>query len=104
MGPNLADNISQGAAGPDEFRTAPLWGVGQRIFFLHDGRAGPGNGGLATAIRAHRSTSFDLFCLFGAAIGSDGIACQSEANAVVNNYVALSAGQKQDLLNFLRSL
>jgi CxxC motif-containing protein (DUF1111 family) len=38
MGSTLADGIKQGAAGPDEFRTAPLWGVGQRLFFLHDGR------------------------------------------------------------------
>jgi CxxC motif-containing protein (DUF1111 family) len=38
MGSNLADGIKQGAAGPDPFRTAPLWGVGQRLFFLHDGR------------------------------------------------------------------
>jgi CxxC motif-containing protein (DUF1111 family) len=38
MGAGLADNIIQGAAGPDEFRTTPLWGVGQRLFFLHDGR------------------------------------------------------------------
>src|SRR5262249_6366462 len=38
MGAGLADGISQGQAGSDEFRTAPLWGVGQRIFFLHDGR------------------------------------------------------------------
>ena len=37
MGAGLADGITQGAAGPDEFRTAPLWGVGQRIFLLHDG-------------------------------------------------------------------
>src|SRR5207249_9871103 len=29
MGAGLADGITQGAAGPDEFRTAPLWGVGQ---------------------------------------------------------------------------
>src|SRR5207245_10836608 len=36
MGPGLGDNIIQGGAGPDEFRTAPLWGLGQRIFFLHD--------------------------------------------------------------------
>src|SRR5262249_17315868 len=35
MGPGLADDILQGQAGGDEFRTAPLWGVGQRIFFLH---------------------------------------------------------------------
>src|SRR5258708_34884768 len=38
MGPGLADGISQGGAGPDEFRTTPLWGVGQRMFFLHDRR------------------------------------------------------------------
>jgi CxxC motif-containing protein (DUF1111 family) len=38
MGTRLADGITQGGAGPDEFRTAPLWGVGQRVFFLHDGR------------------------------------------------------------------
>ena len=38
MGPGLADDISQGGARGDEFRTAPLWGLGQRIFFLHDGR------------------------------------------------------------------
>ncbi len=29
MGQGLADGISQGGAGPDEFRTAPLWGLGQ---------------------------------------------------------------------------
>jgi len=38
MGNGLEDGITQGGAGSDEFRTAPLWGVGQRIFFLHDGR------------------------------------------------------------------
>ena len=38
MGSRLSDGIKQGAAGPDQFRTAPLWGLGQRIFFLHDGR------------------------------------------------------------------
>jgi len=38
MGRDLADGIAQGGTGPDEFRTAPLWGIGQRIFFLHDGR------------------------------------------------------------------
>jgi CxxC motif-containing protein (DUF1111 family) len=45
----LGDGISQGAAGPNEFRTAPLWGVGQRIFFLHDGRTSD----LVAAIEAH---------------------------------------------------
>jgi CxxC motif-containing protein (DUF1111 family) len=38
MGSNLADGVTQGTAGSDEFRTAPLWGLGQRLFFLHDGR------------------------------------------------------------------
>ena len=85
MGSGLADHISQGAAGPDEFRTAPLWGVGQRIFFLHDGRATPANGGLMNAIEAHSSSG-------------------SEANSVISMFNSLSPQQKQNLLNFLRSL
>jgi CxxC motif-containing protein (DUF1111 family) len=87
MGSGLADGIPQGLANGDEFRTAPLWGLGQRIFFLHDGRTS----NLLTAIAAHAS-----------AAGGGNQA--SEANAVVANFNALSAGQKQDLLNFLRSL
>jgi CxxC motif-containing protein (DUF1111 family) len=81
MGVGLADGVSQGEAGPREFRTAPLWGLGQRLFFLHDGRTSD----LIAAIRAHRS----MF---------------SEANGVVGNFNNLSENQKQDLLNFLRSL
>ena len=81
MGQGLADGITQGAAGPDEFRTAPLWGLGQRIFFLHDGRTRD----LVAAIEAH---------------SSDG----SEANAVVQKYNGLRQSDQQDLLNFLRSL
>ena len=38
MGPGLADDIIQGQAGPDEFRTAPLWGLSQRFSLLHDRR------------------------------------------------------------------
>jgi CxxC motif-containing protein (DUF1111 family) len=102
MGPGLADFVSQGAAGPDEFRTAPLWGVGQRIFFLHDGRAGPGNGGLLNAILAHRSTNTS--CVPGQVFTSDGVRCNSEANAVINQFTALTTSQQQDILNFLRSL
>jgi CxxC motif-containing protein (DUF1111 family) len=85
MGTGLADNITQGAAGPDEFRTAPLWGLGQRLYLLHDGRATPGNGGLVTAILDHASSG-------------------SEANAVVSNFQHLTQQQQQELLNFLRSL
>jgi CxxC motif-containing protein (DUF1111 family) len=81
MGAGLADGISQGGATGDEFRTAPLWGLGQRIFLLHDGRTGD----LVTAIREH-----------------DGV--DSEASAVIANFDRLSAQQRQDLLNFLRSL
>ena len=102
MGPGLADHVSQGAAGPDEFRSAPLWGAGQRIFFLHDGRAGPKNGGIVAAIAAHHSSSGD--CEKGDKATEDGVACASEANGVIKKYNALSGGDQQDLVNFLRSL
>ena len=87
MGPGLADNIVQGAAEGDEFRTAPLWGLGQRIFLLHDGRTTD----LVEAIEAHASRR-------------DGRLRPSEANAVIARFRALGSAQKQDLLNFLRSL
>ena len=85
MGSGLADNVSQGTAGPDEFRTAPLWGLGQRLFFLHDGRATSSNGGLLKAIQDHAGSG-------------------SEANGVINLFQQLNSQQQQDLLNFLRSL
>jgi CxxC motif-containing protein (DUF1111 family) len=44
MGIALADKVPQGTAAGDEFRSAPLWGLGQRLLFLHDGRATPANG------------------------------------------------------------
>ena len=81
MGTGLADNVSQGGAGGDQFRTAPLWGLGQRIFLLHDGRTTD----LVRAIAAHESNG-------------------SEANQVEENFDQLSPSQQQDLLNFLRSL
>jgi len=87
MGPGLADDILQGGARGDEFRTALLWGVGQRVFFLHDGRTND----LDDAIQAHASGGNFKFG-------------PSEANAVINNYNRLSTGDQQDLLNFLRSL
>ena len=87
MGPGLADGVSQGQAGPSEFRTAPLWGVGQRVFFLHDGRTSD----LIQAIQAHQS-------------GSARTGNASEANEVVNRFNGLTEFQKQDLVNFLRSL
>ena len=81
MGSELADGVIQGAAGVDEFRTAPLWGVGQRAFFLHDGRTKD----LLKAILAHDSSG-------------------SEASKVIEFFQRLSALEKQDILNFLRSL
>jgi len=87
MGPGLADDVSQGQAAGDEFRTAPLWGLGKRAFFLHDGRTS----NLLTAIQAHASNANARYQ-------------NSEANAIVNSFNALNAGQKQDVLNFLRSL
>jgi CxxC motif-containing protein (DUF1111 family) len=81
MGEALADGITQGAAGRDEFRTAPLWGVGQRIFFLHDGRTT----NLLDAIRAHKSRG-------------------SEANKVIDHFHKLHARDQQEIIDFLRSL
>jgi CxxC motif-containing protein (DUF1111 family) len=82
MGTNLADNVSQGGAGGDQFRTAPLWGLGQRIFLLHDGRTKD----LIAAIIAHDSSG-------------------SEADIPVDNFqFNLTQSQQQDVLNFLRSL
>jgi CxxC motif-containing protein (DUF1111 family) len=81
MGEGLADGITQGGAGHDEFRTAPLWGVGQRVFFLHDGRTS----NLVDAIKAHRSRG-------------------SEANKVVEHFNKLTVQEQQDIIDFLRSL
>jgi CxxC motif-containing protein (DUF1111 family) len=81
MGSGLSDGIHQGGAGPDQFRTAPLWGLGQKLFFLHDGRTTD----LIQAIESHNSSG-------------------SEANLVIRKYNNLKASQVQDLLNFLRSL
>ena len=87
MGPGLADDILQGGARGDEFRTAPMWGLGKRVFFLHDGRTDD----LETAIKAHQSVGNTKFG-------------PSEANRVIDNYNRLSDSDQQDLLNFLRSL
>ncbi len=81
MGNNLADGINQGMATSDEFRTAPLWGIGQRLFFLHDGRTSD----LVDAINQHVSPG-------------------SEANQVVRGFHNLPSTQQQSILDFLRSL
>jgi CxxC motif-containing protein (DUF1111 family) len=81
MGTGLTDNVSQGNAGGDQFRTAPLWGLGQRIFLLHDGRTT----NLLTAIQDHASHG-------------------SEATTVEENFFDLNSTQQQEVLDFLRSL
>jgi mono/diheme cytochrome c family protein len=100
MGATLADNVVQGNAGPDEFRTTPLWGLGQRLFFLHDGRTSD----LLVAIRDHRSAAHSE--------GGDNPTRDaqspgygpSEANAVVARFEELPEHDKQAILNFLRAL
>jgi len=94
MGPGLADNVPQGNATGDQFRTAPLWGLGQRYFFLHDAR----ETNLVNAIEDHYSLS-------------NGTYPNSEANAVITNFNNLPSTvgtdgntEAQDLINFLRSL
>jgi CxxC motif-containing protein (DUF1111 family) len=81
MGSLLNDNVSQGGAGGDQFRTAPLWGLGQRIFLLHDGRTT----NLTTAIQDHASHG-------------------SEASFVEQQFFNLNTTQQQEILDFLRSL
>jgi CxxC motif-containing protein (DUF1111 family) len=100
MGATLADNIVQGNAGPDEFRTTPLWGLGQRLFFLHDGRtkdlmvaiqdhfSAPQSDGGHNPAKDHDSFSYG----------------PSEANEVVRRFDSLPEGDKQSILDFLRSL
>ncbi|HEY6352261.1 MAG TPA: di-heme oxidoredictase family protein [Candidatus Angelobacter sp.] len=93
----LADGVGQGIALGDEFRTAPLWGLGQRLFFLHDGRASD----LLTAIEDH--------CL---PVPAGNTIAASEACAAVTNFNNLppvtpagtTTTSQQDVLNFLRSL
>src|SRR6202451_2386380 len=82
MGTGLADNVSQGGAGGDQFRTAPLWGLGQRIFLLHDGPTT----NLIPAIQDHASH------------GSEATIPEEEF------FEDLSTTQQQEVLDFLRSL
>ena len=110
MGAGLADGINQGVAGADEFRTAPLWGIGQRLFFMHDGRATD----LLQAIEAHfgdsnvcfQASSSEALTVNGHRFtpSTSGQSCGSEANQVVASFNALCAADKNDILEFLRSL
>jgi len=112
MGGALAVGVNQGGAGPDQFRTAPLWGVGQRLFLLHDGRTSD----LLQAIAAHAgdgssldtvtTQTYEQFNANGQWFQpfSQKQTTASEAAGVIRNFNALTSSQKQDILNFLRSL
>lgn len=84
MGEGLADNRPDGVATGREWRTPPLWGIGLteqvngHTFFLHDGRAR----NLLEAILWHGG----------------------EAQASRDRVVAMSAGDRAALLQFLNSL
>jgi len=77
MGP-LGDGIVQGNAGATQMRTAPLWGLGSRHTYLHDGRART----VEQAITAHAG----------------------QAAASRERYYRMNPGLRQHLLAFLRSL
>jgi CxxC motif-containing protein (DUF1111 family) len=81
MGTGLADRVTQGNANGFQFRSAPQWGVGQRVFFLRDGRTN----NLLTAIEQHASNG-------------------SEGNQVISQFNMLSTTDQQNILNFLRDL
>jgi CxxC motif-containing protein (DUF1111 family) len=49
LGPDLDDGLPQGEAEGRDWRTTPLWGLGSRVRYLHDGRARS----LDAAILAH---------------------------------------------------
>jgi hypothetical protein len=81
MGTKLKDDIPQGAASGDEFRTALLW-VSDSVFSFCT------------------TDTPRIYCGRSAIIAVTG----SEANGVIANFNLLSPTQQQDLLNFLRSL
>jgi hypothetical protein len=84
MGPELADNFPQGVASGQEWRTAPLWGLGllsslnASTRYLHDGRAGS----IEEAILWH--------------------AGQGQASR--DRFKAFTADDRQKLIVFLKSL
>lgn len=78
MGAGLNDGVRQGLASGGEWRTAPLWGLRFRRFFLHDGRAQS----IDQAIRQHGG----------------------EAAASAASYAALSSENRTALISFLAGL
>ena len=78
MGRALDDRVVQHAAAGEDWRTTPLWGLGDRTRYLHDGRART----LEAAILAHGG----------------------EAQRARARFLAQSEQQRRRLLAFLRTL
>jgi CxxC motif-containing protein (DUF1111 family) len=78
MGRTLDDKVVQADARGQDWRTTPLWGLGSRQRFLHDGRART----IQAAITAH----------------------SGEADPAVTRFRALSPDDRQALLAFLSEL
>jgi CxxC motif-containing protein (DUF1111 family) len=78
MGDLLADEVGEGQAGSTFWRTTPLWGLGERQRYLHDGRTTS----LRQVIEAHAG----------------------EALAARARFRKLKSGDADDLFAFLRSL
>jgi CxxC motif-containing protein (DUF1111 family) len=78
MGRALDDGVVQGAARGQDWRTTPLWGLSQRVRFLHDGRART----VEAAIAAHGG----------------------EADPAAQRFRQLSPTDREALLVFLRQL
>lgn len=78
MGPALAHGVTDKGAGPQDWRTPPLWGLRFQTRFLHDGRATSPD----EAIRHHGG----------------------EAARARSNYLALAPGDRQAVLDFLGTL
>ncbi len=78
MGRGLDDGVRQGTALGEEWRTAPLWGLRYRQFFMHDGRATR----IEDAILAHGG----------------------EAQAARDRFQRMQPQDRNALLEFLRSL
>ena len=81
VGDGLSDGFHEGSANPNEWRTAPLWGIGEHLSqggsLLHDGRA---------------STIHEAIMWHG-----------GEATESVNSYLTLSAVERNLLIQFVRT-
>lgn len=78
MGDSLGDGIPAAEATGNEFRTAPLWGVGASKPYLHDGRA---------------ETLEEAIALHG-----------GESTGARDRFLALGEGDRRSLVAFLESL